>query len=402
LLADAPDFVAAHCLRAAVWVAGGDRPQGRALRTAIDTIDRIGDRANERERRHLAAARAWMSGDVALSLARYAALVSDFPRDSLALHLAHTLDFRLGRRDSLRDRPLFALAHWDASLPGYGTVLGLLAFGFEETGDYARAQATALRALAVDPHNTSAMHAITHVLEMQGRALEGIAWMEATRGVWEANASYAVHMAWHLALFHLDLDRGADALAIYDRLIGPGASRSTMALVDASALLWRIALRGADDSARWRAAARAWRKKRLQGQRAFNLVHAVIALASAGELGSARRAASLLAEDASTRRANTADDLALGVRLAQGLLAFVDGDYAGALDALNAVRASAQDCGGSVAQCDLIHLTLVEAALRSERAQLAQALAAERTARRPDSALNRWLLERAVAIDPAL
>jgi hypothetical protein len=62
------------------------------------------------------------------------------------------------------------------------------------------------------------------------------------------------------------------------------------------------------------------------------------------------------------------------------------------------VRAIAHRCGGSVAQCDLIHLTFVEAALRSHRARLARALAAERTARKPDSPLNRWLFARAGAM----
>ena len=61
-------------------------------------------------------------------------------------------------------------------------------------------------------------------------------------------------------------------------------------------------------------------------------------------------------------------------------------------------RAIAYRCGGSVAQCDLIHLTLIEAALRSAHAPLARALAAERSARKPDSPLNRWLFARAGAV----
>ena len=58
----------------------------------------------------------------------------------------------------------------------------------------------------------------------------------------------------------------------------------------------------------------------------------------------------------------------------------------------------AERCGGSVAQCDLIMLTLLEAALRSRRARLAHALARERNARRPASLLNRWLFARANAV----
>ncbi len=399
ILADAPDFAAAIALRAAIWILGAERPHGRALRTAIATVDRRLPQANERERRHLAAARAWLTGNPALALARYGTLVTDHPRDSLALHVAQTLDFRLGRRESLRDRVEHVLPHWSANLPGYAAVLGMHAFGLEENGLYDEALESGRRALALDPLNASAMHAVVHVFEMRGQARAGVAWMNENRAAWQTNDNYVTHLAWHLALFHIDLGRTDDALAVYDRWVAPGAGVSTLGLVDASALLWRLALRGRKEDARWEAVARAWRKKRLAGQRAFNVVHAVIALAAAGALGAARRASTQLAEDRVARQNNSASDLALAVPFTQALLAFVEEDYGRATELIRAVLRNAQQCGGSIAQCDLIHLTLVEAALRSERAQLARVLAAERAARKPQSPLNQWLLERAGAID---
>src|SRR5262249_39946421 len=103
----------------------------------------------------------------------------------------------------------------------------------------------------------------------------------------------------------------------------------------------------------------------------------------------------LLRDDALTRSVNEPADLALAVPLCEALHAFTRGDYALAVERIKAVRALAEHCGGSVAQCDLIHLTLIEAALRGRRMRLAQALAAERTARKPGSLLNRWLFARA-------
>ena len=70
------------------------------------------------------------------------------------------------------------------------------------------------------------------------------------------------------------------------------------------------------------------------------------------------------------------------------------GAYSTTIERIGAVRAIAARCGGSVAQCDLIHLTLIEAALRNRSMRLAQALAAERAARKPESLLNRWLFAR--------
>ena len=397
-LARNPEFVAGHCLRAAAFVLGGELPPERGLAVSIGAIERCTDHANDRERRHAAAARAWLDGDARLALERYGALVSDYPRDSLALQVAHALDFRLGQREMLRDRVAQVLPHWDAGVPGFGYVLGMYAFGLEEAGDYARAEATARRALELEPDNAAAIHAIAHVLEMRGRARDGIAWLESTRETWAASTGFANHIAWHLTLFHIELGATDTAVAIYDQTLAPRPTSPTTALVDASALLWRLALRGVDVGARCRGLARRWRRKPLSGQRAFNLVHAVIAFTAAGDTRLARRVSALLLEDGATRSANTADDLALAIPLTEALQAFARGDYAHAVESIDAVRAIAHRCGGSVAQCDLIHLTLVEAALRSQRVRLARSLAAERTARKPDSPLNRWLFARAGAM----
>ena len=393
-----PAFASGHCLRAAVLLLRSERLHERALRGAIDMIERCSDCANDRERRHAAAARAWLDGDAALALERYGELVIDYPRDTLALYVAHTLDFRLGRREALRDRVAQVLPHWHAGVPGFSYVLSMHAFGLEETGDYAQAREIAARALILEPDNAAAIHVIAHVLEMTGCAREGIAWLEATRQAWSANTGYAVHLAWHLALFHIDLAMTAAAVEIYDAMVAPSPSSPIAQLVDATALLWRLTLRGGDSRERWGRLAKCWRRRRLPGQRAFNLLHAAIAFAASGEMRLSRRISMLMMEDRATRRANTVDDLALAIPLTQALQAFVEEDYGRVVGMIKAVRAATQHCGGSVAQCDLIHLTLIEAALRCERAPLARALAAERTARKPQSPLNRWLFDRAEAM----
>jgi hypothetical protein len=76
---------------------------------------------------------------------------------------------------------------------------------------------------------------------------------------------------------------------------------------------------------------------------------------------------------------------ALASPLCEALLAFVRSDYAECVEWLKRVRHIAHRCGGSLAQCDLIHLTFTEAALRARKARLARALVAERTARKPTS-----------------
>ena len=54
--------------------------------------------------------------------------------------------------------------------------------------------------------------------------------------------------------------------------------------------------------------------------------------------------------------------------------------------------------GGSNAQRDVVHRTLVEAAIRAGRGNLARALVAERLSQKPDSLFNKTSMTRAEAL----
>jgi len=391
-----PQCVLATCIRVAARLLRGT-DEIDALRRAL-AIANIPAYANDRERRHVSALRAWLAGDRHEARARYGALLIDYPRDILALHVAHALDFRLGPHALLHERVAQVLPHWHAGIPQFGYVLGMHAFGLEEAGDYARAERAARRSLELLPDNAAAMHVIAHVYEMQGRASDGIAFLDATRSTWASNPGFAIHIAWHLALFHIDRDDAPRALDIYDRVLRPSASSGIAALVDASALLWRLDLRGVDGGARWSKLAKCWRRKPLRGGRAFNLTHAMMAFVGARCHRRADRVLDLLRNDPHTRASNEPQELALALRFCEALRAFGHGDHRLAIQKLAAMRTQMAQCGGSIAQCDLIHLTFIEAALRSRSARLARVLAAERSSRRPQSRLDRWLFWRADAV----
>jgi len=134
---------------------------------------------------------------------------------------------------------------------------------------------------------------------------------------------------------------------------------------------------------------------RTLGTRAFELVHAVMAFAASRRHRYARWLAKRLKSDVMLRARSGSEELALAEPLVAAIMSFSRGDYAGAVESISAIRAAADRCGGSIAQCDLIHLTLLEAALRGNSQRLARTLVAERAERKPASRLNRWLTARA-------
>ena len=393
-LAEAPHFAMGHAIRAAAAIIADDRSRAAALVDALRALEHWPD-TTARERGHARAALAWLNGNAALAHTLYGAIVDDQPRDLVALRAAHLLDFRAGERASLHDRIARVMPHWDAGVPGFGHVLAMYAFGLEENGELDAAEDAARQALVLEPRCAGAIHVLAHVCEMRGRAADGIGVIESMREAWQDNPGLARHILWHLAVFHIDQGEVQRARAIYDEALAPVQGTAMATLVDASALLWRLELRGLPSPGRWRVLADAWCRQPLQGARAFNIVHAVIALAGAHRFIRARRAARWLEDGVAQERDDRREDLDFGKAFCAALVAFARGDYRTAVDRIAEVRVRADRCGGSVAQCDLIHLTLIEAALRGARDRLARSLVAERAARKPASVLSRWLCARA-------
>jgi tetratricopeptide (TPR) repeat protein len=399
-LAEDPDFVMGHCLRAALAVMSSEKGAVPMLADSLAAIERCRGSANPRELAHAAAARAWLAGDFTGAVRLYGEVLQAYPRDLLALQTAHVGDFLLGQSQMLRDRVAQVLPHWSADVPGYGYVLGMFAFGLEETHHYDTAEETGRRALELDRRDPWSVHAVTHVMEMQGRSAEGIAFLGDRSEDWALGTGFAYHNWWHLALLHLDLGENQRALEIYDQLLRPRPTQVAYENVDASALLWRLTLRGADVGGRWQPLAEAWAAVE-DGYYAFNDVHALMAFIGAGRNDLCERVLATMTAQASAGApaGNGMMTREVGLPLGRALLAFSRGDYGDCIDQLLAVRQQAHRFGGSNAQRDVVHLTLLEAALRAGRAPLARALAAERTAQKPESPFHRLLAARARGLE---
>ena len=82
----------------------------------------------------------------------------------------------------------------------------------------------------------------------------------------------------------------------------------------------------------------------------------------------------------------------VGLPACWAVVAFAEGRHDDVVDGLMPIRRVLQRFGGSHAQRDVLQRTLLEAAIRSGRADLAEALVSERLAVRGTSvyALGRW------------
>ena len=394
-----PGFIMGHCLRAGLMIMASDRMVLPLLTESVEAVEALGRRANYRERAHAAAARTWLQGDFAGSIRRYGDILLDYPHDLLALQIAHIGDFFLGASSMLRDRVAQIMPAWDPGIPGYGYVLGMYAFGLEETALYSRAEDVGRRALEINRRDPWAVHAVAHVMEMQGRLRDGIDWLTTREKDWAPNNGFAFHNSWHLAMYHLDAGDADEVLALYDRRIRPAPSQVPLEMIDASAMLWRLHLRGIDVGTRWQELASSWEPFADHAYYAFNDCHAVMSFVGAQRFDLAQRTIAAMERKAAGTDTNAMMTRDVGLPLANALVAFGARRPAEAINLLLPIRTIANRFGGSHAQRDLIHLTLVEAALQAGQAGMARALIAERTQLKPSSPFNWQLTARALELN---
>jgi hypothetical protein len=211
---------------------------------------------------------------------------------------------------------------------------------------------------------------VAHVLEMQGRRAEGIAWINGLRGNWDGASNLRHHLWWHAAMFHLERAEMDTVLALYDTEFRDLASPLTQAQPDlyidvqnAASMLFRLGLHGVDVGERWHELADKAEARIGDTLSAFTLPHWMMALTATG-----RRKAALLIMAEMDELASSANGYVVA-RIARpicdAVLAFAEGAYAYAVQAMGPVLGEMYRLGGSHAQQDVLEQLYLHAALRA-------------------------------------
>ena len=388
-----PEFALAHLFNAFAMFTASEQRYLPAVRESMANAAALRSKMNARERDLLEAAELLVDGKWREASRAFDSILIEYPRDALAIQTAHLMDFFQGDALNLRNRISRVLPHWSEQTPGYSYILGMHAFGLEECNQYPEAERSARRALELQPRDGWAVHAVAHVMEMQGRIAEGIDWIQSSEADWAPDSMFAPHLWWHLALFNMDRGKFDAALDLFDqKLMGPQADM-ILVLLDATALLWRLRLDGVDIGDRFERVADIWKAKLKDeaGYYAFNDVHAMMSFAATDRTGEIARLRRAMRAAAKASNSNAMMTREVGLPLADAFGAFAEKRYVVAAAAIEPVRDIAHRFGGSHAQRDLLTLTMIEAAIRGGEHQRARHYIAERQMMKPTGWSQRLL-----------
>ena len=341
----------------------------RAREAAAAASRRAG---NDREASHAAALALWAEGDLDGALAAWEAILQAHPHDILAFRLHHFSAFWLGRAGVMLRAVEGVAPRWSAAIPGYGSILACRCFAHEEAGHYTVAEEAGRAAVALDPGDLWATHGVAHILEMQGRRGEGIAWLKALEPHWEGGSNLLHHLWWHRGLYHLERGEHAEVLALYDRGFRNPDSALFQAMPDlyidvqnAASMLFRLQRQGVDVGDRWVELADKAEARIGDCLSTFTLPHWMMALAATGRTQAAARMLDAM-RDAATQPGTVAPILRdAAIPVCEAVLAHAQGDHARAIEAMRPAIGVMHRMGGSHAQQDVLEQVFLDAAMKA-------------------------------------
>jgi tetratricopeptide (TPR) repeat protein len=372
LAADA-DFGLAHCLKGYFAMLSYKLANVPVAAEAARAARRLTANATPREQAHVAALDAWIAGDLDRALVTWEQILSDHPLDVIAFRLAHFNNFWLGRPGEMRASAERVKPKWARDLPGYGTLLSCHCFAAEECGDYAAAEPSGRAAIEIDPGDIWGTHAVAHIMEMQGRHAEGIAWLDELERHWDGGNNLLHHLWWHRALFHLERREFDAVLDLYDRRFRNLASPLTQAQPDlyidvqnAASMLFRLELLGIDVGARWEEIADKAEARIGDCLSAFTLPHWMMVLAAAGRDDAALRmldAMRVFGEGEGTVQRIV---WRVALPICEAVPAHRRGDHARAVSLMRPVLGEMYQLGASHAQQDVLIQLFLDSAVKAD------------------------------------
>ena len=375
-----PEFAMGHAARGLFCLMTGRAEVIAAAHTALASAQAsmAASEITAREQGWITALSLWLDGRPGDAIAVVEGILRALPHDTVSAKLSHGIRFMLGDSTGMRRSVERVFGAYDKDHACYGYLLGCHAFSLEETGEYARAEATGREGLLHARDDAWGLHAVAHVYDMTAQPDRGIDLIEDNQRAWSGSNNFRYHVWWHKALLHMERGELDVALGLYDAQIRADKTDDYRDISNATSLLMRLELEGMNIGARWEELADFSEARVDDGCLVFADLHYLLALTGA-DRGAARDAMTArFARDIRKSGQMPAIVADPGITVLTGLNAFSEGRYDAAFINLSAARPTMQNIGGSHAQRDVFERMTIDAGLRAGRYEATESILFER------------------------
>lgn len=360
-----PEHVAAHVLKGFANLILARSELREIAHTALaDARRALGNRdgGTQDERALVRALEAACAGSFSEAASVLDGAFHDRPATFLPFKLSHALRFMTGDHTGMLAAAGRAAEAAPLAGPASGFIHGCHAFALEEAGRYDEALHEGELAVALQPEDSWGLHAVSHVHEMRGDTQQGIRWLEDSRGAWTRCNNFSFHMAWHLALLHLERGDHGRVLDVYDEEVRPQQTDDFRDMANAVSLLWRMNQMGVHVGSRWDDLAEIARSRQTDTTLIFAALHNLAALVAVNDHAAART----LVREIEIKGAGTDEQARVAAEVGIPLARMLAGMGAPAdRQMLDRMMLNLPKIGGSNAQRDFFMLALAKALGRS-------------------------------------
>lgn len=373
-----PDFAFAHVVSGLIMHGARNIHFRSKIEGALAKAQQAANGLTEREQHYLQALEASAAGRITEAVSLYETILVKNPVDLFAQRLAQMELFWIGEMDWSEQISRRAAAHWDESVPGYGVHLSCRSFDLEETHNFSEAETLGRKAVEIDPTDVWGTHAVAHVMIMQGRHEEGIAWIDALKDNWADSNQMQLHLWWHRCLFHVERGEFDEVLSIHDAWVRNRELPLLVSMPDlyidmqnGASMLLRLELRGVDVGNRWAELEELTLNRLDDHTNPFTSPHFAIILAATGRFDEAEHLLASMSAFAGADRGTFGPRYtAAAIPAAQAALAHRRGEHGKVIDLLLPTRHQLWQMGGSHAQRDLFFLILADSIVKEGRDDL--------------------------------
>ena len=349
LFAD-PEMPMAMMFRAYLLKLAADPRFKVRIDQCLDTLVQRTD-LNEREILHREALTLWRDNQLEETAHAFDNIICQYPRDMLAIRVAHYLHFYGQGSTAMIGSLAEVVRSWQPDEPFYGYLKGMECFALEELGKYAESESAGREALTINPADIWAAHAVTHIMQMQGRFKEGVSLIETLKTNWLHANNFVNHMHWHQALQYIGLGQLDQALRIYDELlIDPIKDDFYLDVCNSASLLWRLVMLGVDVGDRWQHLHEISSRRVEDDELIFSTLHYLMAPAVLGDEDAMKRCLNNIETWSARPETQSLVCRNVGMTLAEAICQLSRGESEAAARQMASIQPQISQIGGSHTQ----------------------------------------------------